>query len=102
MSDLEAARNRAQSRATILQSLQDSHKKKKEQEAAQIINSKIEAPVSQNVSTSRAADIITDSINDKSYKTKQFVVDMINGKQIVLDNTKNASDSAKAAVKAKM
>ena len=102
MSDLEAARNRAQSRATILQSLQDSHKKKKELEAAQIINSKIEAPVSQNVSTSRAVEIITDSINDKSYKTKQFVTDMINGKQIVLDNTKNASDSAKATAKAKM
>ena len=102
MSDFDKAVERAQSRATILQNLQISHNKKKDQQAI-ASKQKQEAPVSQSVSTANATTIIVEAINDTSQKTKQFVSDMINGKQIVFETTvKSQADASKAELKAKM
>jgi hypothetical protein len=97
MSDFEKAKERAHSRANTLQNLQNSYKKKE----LAIVKQK-EAPLSQSASTSNAVDIILSATGDKTKKTRLFVSDAINGKQIILDNVISQADMIKNAIKTKM
>ncbi len=99
MSEFEKAKERAHQRASVLTNLQKSHTKKNEQQAA----IKQEIPVlSQSASTAAATDIVLSVIGDSSFKSKKFISDALNGKQILLDNIKAPADIVKNDIRAKM
>lgn len=100
MNDFNDASARAHSRAAVYQALEDCYGNKK------LVHSKsssstTEVPQTQNTLTNNAVSIIMDAVNDKSQKSRVFITDMLNGKQIVLENVKTPRD-LKTNSKAKM
>lgn len=97
MSSLGDASARAHSRAAVYQAIEDAYGAKK-------FNSKSltneTQSLSQNTVTNNAVNIILDAINDKTQKSRQFITEIINGKQIVLENVKTVRD-LKSSSKAK-
>lgn len=97
MSGLNDASARAHSRAAVYQAIEDAYGGKKHDQ--KLVDT--DAPVvSQNVATNNAVNVILDVINDSSQKSRQFIAEVINGKQIVIENVKTAKD-LKSSSKAK-
>ena len=88
MSDFNEASARAHSRAAVYQALEDAYGSKKVESKA----SGSEPQLSQNVVTNNAVNIILDVIDDKSQKSRLFITDVINGKQILIENVKTIRD----------
>lgn len=107
MSDLAAALERAQSRAAVLQSLQNSYGAESKASVSNMKKSKstnsLDNKNSANTTTvdkgamNDLVDVLSCAIADSTMKTKQFFKDALRGKAIVVENVKAQLDASKAS-----
>lgn len=113
MSEYVAAVERAQSRAAVLQSLQDSYGKKSTVggDVKVVTNTKqkgktgTSAPAAETASFSDkglindVVESLLGAIGDQTMRTKQFFKDSLRGKAIVIENLKSQLEAAKGSKK---
>lgn len=109
MADLAAAMERAQSRAAVLQSLQNSYGSEAKvppsvANSSKNLNGKGGTDQSnRNNGTNdkntmnEVIDVLVETISDPSMRAKQFFKDALRGKAIVVENVKAQLDASKAS-----